>query len=355
LGYGNETCRQIRAFVFGLYGIIYFVFNNGICFINKDLHMAHIELQNNYDIDKIQESDWVLSGNDDIMKEILKLDKAPDWEVVLSQYGRPEWISSCTKFAAMNALFSDMWYYATLSDIQEIEQASIKAGFIVGKWRWRGAGVDVARRWWNAKFPDREVASFTITLFSDEFWKYLETGRTIICSISVSYKYWLDMLQDYKLDRMDFTTGWWHATTFRYDGKVVRLLDSVTSGSVKSWIHTEITYTMTIEQLREKADRLKTLRYEAHIFIPKNIIPMIMSDVPEWQWYSDAVKFVKDKKIMVWNDDKFRPTDPITRAEVAKVMHNFYTQVIQLKSVEYNAALMAQVSTLVKMINDWKS
>jgi len=78
---------------------------------------------------------------------------------------------------------------------------------------------------------------------------------------------------------------------------------------------------MTIEQLREKADRLKTLRYDAHIFIPKNIIPMIAKDVATGQWYSESVKEAMEDGILTANEaGNFRPQDNVTRAELSMVV-----------------------------------
>jgi hypothetical protein len=55
----------------------------------------------------------------------------------------------------------------------------------------------------NKKNPD-SVASFLMELFSPEFWEYLATGRTIICSINVNTQFWLDVMYDKRLDGMNF-------------------------------------------------------------------------------------------------------------------------------------------------------
>jgi hypothetical protein len=80
---------------------------------------------------------------------------------------------------------------------------------------------------------------------------------------------------------------------------------------------------MTMEQLREKADKLKTLRYDCHIFIPKKIVPMIAKDVPAGQRYSTAVAEVIEDEIMSVNKDgNFNPNEPVTRAMFAQVIKN---------------------------------
>jgi len=92
---------------------------------------------------------------------------------------------------------------------------SIKAGFRIGSAWSRPQGVDVVRRWWNTKFPQQEVASFTGELFTDEYYQILRMGRTIVASINVNSKYWGDVLVDNKLDNLEFGKGGGHATAFR--------------------------------------------------------------------------------------------------------------------------------------------
>jgi hypothetical protein len=62
----------------------------------------------------------------------------------------------------------------------------------------------VVRNDWNERNPENEVASFLLTLFSDEFWAYLDTGRCIVVSINVNLRFWADVLSDGRLDDMNF-------------------------------------------------------------------------------------------------------------------------------------------------------
>ncbi|GEL78659.1 S-layer homology domain-containing protein [Tenuibacillus multivorans] len=48
------------------------------------------------------------------------------------------------------------------------------------------------------------------------------------------------------------------------------------------------------------------------------------SDVPEDEWYTEAVKAVYEAEVMVGEDDEFRPEDNMTRAELAQLIYAAY-------------------------------
>lgn len=53
-----------------------------------------------------------------------------------------------------------------------------------------------------------------------------------------------------------------------------------------------------------------------------NISNSEVSDVKETDWFFDAVKYVTDRGLMSYADNKFRPNAPITRAEIAQILMN---------------------------------
>lgn len=284
--------------------------------------MEDILFPNVWDTGELQDTDRELSW--DLLEQIKKAWNASPFRSVFNQYALARHITSCTKFAPFNALCSDMWYSPTIEDIDDVEEASLEAGW---KWPWywwiRGSWVDVVRRWWNKKFPKQEVASFVGTLFSPEYYEILKLGRTIVASINVNSVYWNDVLSDMKLDSLEFGMWWWHATAFRcidWQTDQIRFLDSV--GKRNAWLEWGSEYIMTEAQLRFMNDPKRCIRQDFHFFIPKKIIKMITKDVAEWQRYSEAVKFAIENNIMVWNDGKFRPNDNVSRAELAQVIYN---------------------------------
>lgn len=267
-----------------------------------------------------QDSDWLLSW--ELLEQIKKAGKASPFRSVLSQYAKAEHLTSCTKFAPFNALCSDMGYTGKLEDINEVERLSVEAGFKVGNGRYRGMWVDCVRKRWNTKFPDNPVFSFVGELFSPEYYEILKLGRTIVCSISVSSKYWTDVLKDWKLDSLEFWRWGWHATAFRagdWDSSSLVFMDSVG----KKVLENGSIYTMTEWQLKRKLDPLKTIRSDFHFFIPQKVIKMIWwsKDVVSNQWYSEAIDKILASGIMTLDKDgKFRPNDKITRAEIAMIV-----------------------------------
>lgn len=274
-----------------------------------------LSLENyNWDDWNQQESDWLLEWDDDLIKKIKELPPVPRYRFILNQYHLPERKTSCTKFSAMNALWNDIGYEPTIEDIRRIEEKSKLAGRgWTGKARYRAGWVDVVRRDWNERNPDNEVASYLLTMFSDEFWAYLETGRCIVVSINVWLKYWADVLSDWKLDDMNFWSWWGHATVlYKESDWVVRVIDSV--GTTKSWLLWGRTYILTYWQLKDMVKPKYVMQQNCHIFIPKKIVKMITTDVAEWQFYSEAVKWAIDNKITT-EVEKFRPSDNMTRAE----------------------------------------
>lgn len=273
-----------------------------------------------WDNGMLQDTDWLLSWS--LIDQIKKAGKASPFRSVLSQYAKAEHITSCTKFAPFNALCSDMGYSGKLEDINEVERLSIEAGFKIGSGWFRSMWVDVVRKWWNTKFPDNPVFSFTGTLFTPEYYEILKLGRTIVCSISVNSKYWGDVLKDWKLDSLEFWPWWWHATAFRAsDGQTDQLVFMDSVG--KKVLEQGSIYTMTEWQLKRKLDPLRTIRNDFHFFIPQKVIKMITKDVAENRRSAEAIKKMIDLWIMtVDKDGKFNPTQPLTREMMAQVLLN---------------------------------
>lgn len=270
-------------------------------------------IKNTWDNREELASDWILNWDDEsVIKEVEALPDAPKRSFILNQYNNTARYTSCTKFAPMNGLRNDMWYKWLQADVLRIEQKSIEAWW-AGPWSgWdRWSGVNILRKDWNELNPLDKVASAITSIFSKLFWVYLKKWRSVVVSIRPDSAFWADVISDGRLDNADFGIGSWHATTIKQEDWVFKFIDSVWSR--KAWLFDGRTYEFTEAQLQSMINN-RTFRSDCHIFIPLNIIKMIATDVPEWQFYSEPVRWAIKKKITT-ETNKFRPSDLITRWE----------------------------------------
>ncbi len=238
------------------------------------------------------------------------------------------WWTGCTWVSWMNLLWTIGWEDLTDKIMEEAEQMAIADWRKNGSGWYRGAWTNVARKMWNKYYPDREVQTYLVWLDSPEAKAYLETGRPVHTSVNVNTAFWN---QAYKglVDKYNFSTWVWHATTHREWKIWKEFLDSWNIGEAlkndkKEW-HS---YEVIMEVFDKMPDRPQTLRTDVHIVLPTNIVPMITKDVPGWQWYSDSIKWLIENDLTT-EKEYFKPQDKMTRAEMAVFMKRFYDKFIK--------------------------
>lgn len=64
--------------------------------------------------------------------------------------------------------------------------------------------IDCVRHWWNAKYPDKKIVSFAVTLTSPEAQRLLDAGKTLGIGFNTSTKHYYDAQDNGNLDNPSF-------------------------------------------------------------------------------------------------------------------------------------------------------
>lgn len=267
---------------------------------------------------QLQETDRELKWEDvSLISRIKSLPKINLKHFIMNQYqDHKRRDTGCTWVSGINNVYMIMGKTPT-KETYERWEALAKKRWWKEWWPWsRWAWLDIGRIIHNEEYPNDPCHTFLVWMDSPELIAYLETGRSANVSITVDSRYRWQVLVHKKLVNMDFWPGGWHATIFKWP-KDKWFLDSVG----RRWAEFGTEYFVTSEQIDIKRNKIYTLRNDVHIVLPVNIVPMIAKDVPVGQWYSEPVKKVIEAGIMsAYDEGKFNPHEPVTRAMLAKVI-----------------------------------
>lgn len=280
--------------------------------------MMQSVMDNGYVWDTLEDNpnDWKLFGNEDIFDLLPKLKKLDNTVKLYYQYTFKRHNTSCTKFSSINSLATNNNFDYSWDRINEVEDESIKRGFVIWEWWMRSQWVDTNRYVWNKWFPENQMASFQIWFFDDAFEKLRLLNWTFVISISVDRNFLLDINDNGIVEKWSYSKTIWHATCiWRNEERwMYEFLDSAFK-PLRWFISKE-----TIESMHKNWNIQRT----CHVFIPKKVLTMITPDVESNQEYSDAVQFLIDNKITTaWPNKRFEPNRPITRAEMAMMLERF--------------------------------
>lgn len=278
----------------------------------QDKHIVRIGDDGTYN-----DTDWVLEwpGAVTILNRLELVQQFDKIAYLYSQYKEKKYNTSCTKFSSIIATATNFNRPYTWEEIDEVEQRSIDAGFVVGEGWSRSKGVDTVRRWRNDHSPLDKIVSFMIYHWTPEREAAKNKWICLTCSISVDNAYWSDVRSDKDLDGDKFKQLYGHAITMwrRDDLNRWEFLDSVDN----------MRYTATDDQIANLIEN-GNMRNHAHIFLPFEVVTMITPDVAEGQRYSEAIKWgVKNGLTKANATTPFYPDRPATRAEVMQMLFLF--------------------------------
>ena len=282
--------------------------------------MENIEVL--WDNGEIVSTDWELSSDTELsLIEKIKLLPKRDWTInQLNQYQpHRRFDTACTWFSGWNAIWSNEWETLDYKTIETLDQQAQKDWRRPWRWWARGSWWNVARKVFNKMFPEKEIQTFVVNINSPEAKTYLETGRLMGVSINVDSRFWSQVFTKNKVDTTNFSQWGWHATVWKDEDWYKLFIDSVGRRGEQQGIP----YTIEDKIIEIKQKELFTLRTDAHISLPVNIVSMITSDVPKNQRYSEAIEWMI-KEWLTTEVDKFRPHDNMTRAEMSVFLKRFY-------------------------------
>ena len=188
--------------------------------------MTNLDFELEYSWLKIWEenyasSDYALSESifvNDFLSDRLK-NITPDKSVYeYDQSAQYRTRNACTLYMWIK-MVSDLWdYQFSIKEILEICDLAEKEYWWSEKdGNWLYKSIDCVRNYWNKKYPEKEIVSFTFSLNSKEFEILKNSWKTLWVWYSTSVWYFNDSQDNWNIDHNSFAserkTGW-HAVCF---------------------------------------------------------------------------------------------------------------------------------------------
>ena len=154
--------------------------------------------------DGAEDRDYVLCEWDiDLLPTLYEQDQI---RYEYNQWNQKWSVVSCTIFAAIGMLSDLMNYEFSLKEIKEVDELSYE------EWRIRGQGwyvqsaVKLVAKRWNAKHPDKKVAYYRVSKYSDLVDKIIAKWYTMDTNYCPTVEYAKDYYLDWVLDWYEFGT-----------------------------------------------------------------------------------------------------------------------------------------------------
>lgn len=126
--------------------------------------------------------------------------------------------NGCTNYMAIKMLSDLFQYEFSLEEILEIHDLAEKEyWWEESRGNWLHKAIDCARNWWNTKYPDRQVVSYSFPIVSRIGRKVLESGKTVGVGYLTSIDYYNDSQDDGEIDKSSFASskkGGGHAVSY---------------------------------------------------------------------------------------------------------------------------------------------
>ena len=251
---------------------------------------------------EIKQEDVNLSDFWELMEFIKKMPKLDTTIKHYSQYSNMEYYTWCTIMSAINAV-------ATITN-KDFTEDEIKEVYEVAKslwrnpWHWwsRWAWLNAVRKRWNVKYPDPndQFMTFTLELFSDEFYAVIEKLGILNISINVDSKYRKDARDNLKIDGEQYWKGWRHATTMMKleDYKCV---DSIPAGTN---LNKPMIYTFWDKSKIKTLIKNGNLRKDCHIIIMNNRLKKEINNIERTRliWFKSRLEEMISANSWIWEN-----------------------------------------------------
>jgi len=207
--------------------------------------------------------------------------------------------SMCTIIAWLWILSNYFNYTFSKEEMLEIIELARKETppFVDGKGWYVYKWVDLVRRYWNERNPDKQIITYRIDTFWEEFYKLMNKGYHIQTWFSVNREYWNDKKDNCAIDN---SINWvdkgsiWHSIYLWIDNWKTYVIDSYKW----AWCN-QYSLELPIEEL-------KTMFFNnSYVYIPKkNIMTQLEKDIDiieKWynKWWTKNYQNVEN--IKKWN------------------------------------------------------
>ena len=217
---------------------------------------------------EIKQEDVNLSDFWELMEFIKKMPKLDTIVKHYSQYSNMKYYTWCTIMSAINAVATITNKDFTEDEIREVYDVAQSLWRTPWYWWSRWAWLNAVRKRWNVKYPDPndQFMTFTLELFSDEFYAVIEKLGILNISINVDSKYRKDARDNLKIDGEQYWKSWGHATTMMKleDYKCV---DSIPAGTN---LRLPMIYTFGAEDKIDVLNKNWNIRTDCHVIIFNN-------------------------------------------------------------------------------------
>ena len=184
--------------------------------------MENFELFNNWLIDEVSDNDYLFWSDNIIIKENTNKDKY--W---YNQALQSRTRNACVLYWNCGVVSDLTWYKFSEAEILEIVDLAEKSyGWSESWWMAFARWTDCVRTWWNKKFPDNQLITFRLDIWSEKFFEALDKWHSLTVWYKTSRDYLLDSQEDWEIQWEDFKKNWWHLVRLYKKWNNLRIIDN---------------------------------------------------------------------------------------------------------------------------------
>lgn len=184
--------------------------------------MENFELFNNWLIDKVKDTDY-LFWTDNIT--ISQNKNTIKYEYNQAEQTRTR--NACVIYWNCWVISDLTWYKFSESELLEIVDLAEKSyGWSESWWMAFARWTDCVRNWWNTKFPDKQLITFRLDIWSEYFYEALDKWHSLTVWYKTSKDYLIDSQDNWEIQWEDFKKWWWHLVRCYKKWNNIRIIDN---------------------------------------------------------------------------------------------------------------------------------
>jgi len=184
--------------------------------------MENFELFNTWLIDEVSDNDYLFWSDNITINQNTNKDKY--W---YNQSAQTRTRNACVIYWNCGVISDLTWYKFSEAEILEIVDLAEKSyGWSESWWMAFARWTDCVRTWWNKKFPDNQLITFRIDIWSEKFNEALDKWHSLTVWYKTSRDYLLDSQEDWEIQWEDFKKNWWHLVRLYKKWNNFRIIDN---------------------------------------------------------------------------------------------------------------------------------
>jgi len=226
-------------------------------------------------IEKYNDQDFLLTGSELNFDDVIILVKN-FWDYKITYCQADINNSMCTIIAWCGIVGNMFWYRFPKEELLELVELAKQDWFIDGKGWWIYKAVDLVRKYWNQKHPNKQVITYRIPNNSKEFWDLLKKGYMLQTGFRWDRAFSQDKRDDCiinEVEKVDNPT-YWHSIYFVLDKWKVKLFTVDSYNCLKCNEY-------EVENFKKLLDNNVYFK-NSYVFIPKkNIMTQLQKDIKD--------------------------------------------------------------------------